>query len=73
MQNLTNNKSKNNEIEVCKYGPGKVFGQIPYVLPEYFSNYQPISVKCSSLTGEVLRISAIEFEKKILANFKVFE
>lgn len=50
-----------------------MFGQIPYVLPEYFLNYQPISVRCSSIIGEVLRISAIEFEKKILANYKVFE
>jgi len=73
IQSLTNKKVSNQEMVVCKYGPGKVFGEIPYVLPEYFTNYQPISVKCSSSQGEVLRISAIEFEKKILANTKVFE
>ena len=35
-------------------------------MPERFKNYQPISVKCTSLEGEIIRISAIEFEKKIL-------
>lgn len=73
IQSLTHKKVNNQEMEVCKYGPGKVFGEIPYVLPDYFKNYQPISVKCSSSQGEVLRISAIEFEKKILVNTKVFE
>lgn len=64
------------EVEVRRYGPGKVLGEIPYVLQEYFKNYQPISIKCSSLVGEVFRISAIEFEKNILSNdsiFKVFK
>ena len=55
------------EFEVGRYGPGKVFGEAPFVMPERFRNYQPISVKCLSTEGDVIRISAIEFEKKILS------
>lgn len=65
--NLTAKKVDLNEFEVARYGPGKVFGEAPYVMPERFQNYQPISVKCTSLEGEIIRISALEFEKKILS------
>lgn len=36
------------DVEVCRYGQGKIFGEIPYVLPEFFKNYQPVSIKCTS-------------------------
>ena len=66
VQNLTSKKVDTVEYEVARYGPGKVFGEAPHVMPERFKNYQPISVKCTSIEGEVIRISVIEFEKKIL-------
>lgn len=67
VQGLTTKKIDAQEFEVARFGPGKVFGEAPFVMPERFKNYQPISVKCTSIEGEVLRISAIEFEKKILS------
>lgn len=36
MGSLTNEKIVQKEFEVCRYGPGKVFGEIPYVLPDLF-------------------------------------
>ena len=60
------------DVEVSRYGPGKIFGEIPYVLPDNFKNYQPLSVKCTSFSAEVFRISAIEFEKNILSNDYIF-
>ena len=67
IQNLISKKVDTVEYEVARYGPGKVFGEAPYVMPERFKNYQPISVKCTSIEGEIIRISVIEFEKKILS------
>lgn len=64
---LTSKKIEAQELEVARYGPGKVFGEAPFVMPERFKNYQPISVKCASLEGEIIRISSLEFEKKILS------
>ena len=65
VQNLTNQKVERKEMELSRFGKGKVFGEVIYVIHE-FGKVQPFGVKCISLEAEVLRISAIEFEKKII-------
>ena len=48
-----------------RMGPGKVFGETCHIIPE-FKGYQPCSIQCVSLRGEVLRVSGHEFVKKFL-------
>lgn len=57
---------------MCRYGRGRVFGQIPYVLPE-FRNYQPVTVRVASITAEAYCISSTEFEKRILCFNRVVD
>ena len=54
-------------MELSRFGKGKVFGECIYVISE-FKKVQPFGVKCISLEAEVLRISGIEFEKKIISS-----
>lgn len=56
---------------LARLGPGRVFGEMAYVVPN-FENYQPYTIKCVSIKGELLRISGIEFQKKFLSN-KILE
>ena len=58
------------EIILSKYGRGKVLGEAIHVIPQ-LANRQPYTIKCTSLTGVLLRISKFEFEKKVLINEKV--
>ena len=67
VSNLTKKKVERQEVELARYGPGKVFGEVPFVIEE-FKSYQPCSIKCVSLEAEVLRINGHEFEKKILSH-----
>ena len=57
-------------MELARFGKGKVFGECIYVIDE-FQKIQPFGVKCVSLDAEVLRISGLEFEKKIICNRQV--
>jgi hypothetical protein len=73
MRGLTNNSKLHNQkldqsqVILAKLGPGRVFGEMVYVVPE-FQNFQPYTIKCISIKGELLRISGIEFKKKFLSN-----
>ena len=57
---------------MCSYGRGRVFGHIPYILPE-FRVYQPVTVRVTSIEAECYVISATEFEKRILCFNKVLD
>lgn len=67
--NLTKKKIEKQEIALAKYGPGKVFGAIPYVINELY-DYQPCTITCDTNHGQVLAISGHEFEKYVLTSKK---
>ena len=54
-----------NMVELAKYGPGKCLGEGIYVIPQ-LKNYQPYTIKCTSVEAEVLRMSGYEFQRKVL-------
>ena len=59
-------------VELARYGPGKILGELIYVIPKLRS-YQPYEIKCISVEGEVLRMSGIEFQIKILKHQRVLD
>ena len=67
---LTKRKVEKHEVILTRYGPGKVFGHVPYLVKD-ISNYQPCAIRCSSLIGEVLRISGIDFERILISSTTV--
>ena len=69
--NLSQVKKRTQYIELARLGPGRVIGEIPFVI-EGLRYYQPYSAKCVSLEAKVLRISGHEFDKKILCHRQVF-
>ena len=67
---LHHQKDEKNQVILSKFGPGRVFGEVVFVVNK-FEGYQPYTIKCVSVKGELLRISAHEFQKKFMSNKKV--
>lgn len=72
------------ERELIKFGRGKMFGDIRQIIKLNYDHDpelqemlaspdtlpQFVSIKCNTVNGRLLKISAIDFQKKILSHYK---